>query len=79
MNKIQVKALQKILEDHISLLGKVKIQNFTKAVDSGDLENPDYKTFMFNTELKVLKAEEILMSLKTEFNLVNELEEEECE
>ena len=79
MNKIKAKDLQKILEDHISMLGKVKIQNLTRATDSGDLENPDYKEFMFNTELRVLKAEEILMALKTEFSLVNEPEEEECE
>lgn len=77
MKKVQVRELKQILEDHISNLKHIRLQNVNRAIDSGDLQNANYKQFIYDTDKRISKAENILSSMVGEFNLVDELEEEE--
>tara|TARA_R100000808_G_scaffold19280_1_gene41907 strand:- start:255 stop:497 length:243 start_codon:yes stop_codon:yes gene_type:complete len=79
MKKVQVRELQKILQDHVQTLKHVRLQNVRKAIDSGDLQNSNYKEFISDTDKRISKAENILSSIEGEFNLVDETEEEEEE
>ena len=79
MKKVQVRELQKILTDHISILKNVRIQNVNNAINSGDLQNDNYKEFISNTDKRISKAENLLSAIAGEFNLVDEPEEEEVE
>ena len=77
MKKVQVRELQKILTEHISILKTVRIQNVNYAIYSGDLQNDNYKEFISNTDKRISKAKNLLSSITGEFNLVDEPEEEE--
>jgi len=79
MKKVQVRELQKILQEHINLHNKIRIQNVNKAIDLGDLQSPSFKKFISEVDERISKAENILSSIADKFNLVDEPEEEEVE
>ena len=71
MKKVQVRELQKILTEHISILKTVRIQNVNNAINSGDLQNDNYKEFISNTDKRISKAKNLLSSITGVFNLVD--------
>tara|TARA_B100000287_G_scaffold208409_1_gene196705 strand:+ start:60 stop:299 length:240 start_codon:yes stop_codon:yes gene_type:complete len=77
MKKVQVRDLQKILQEHINLHKNIRTQNVNKAIELGDLQKPNFKKFIHLTDERISKAENILSSIAGEFNLVDEPEEEE--
>ncbi|BAQ90618.1 hypothetical protein [uncultured Mediterranean phage uvMED] len=77
MKQVQVRELQQILQDHILTLNNIRLQNIRKAIDLGDQQNANYVEFICATDERISKAQNILSSIEGEFNLVDEIEEEE--